>query len=168
MSIVVGEHCKVFTGKKDVNQAIPNGRNKFYSCSPTPAYSNDAIYEGKAILVAGNGSFTGRTIFVDEAFDLYQRTYALTPLSKDDPALFLIYAGLQSDFQNDLHTKLHGSAIPYIVYGDLADFSIEVNLEYEKCCKQISLLLNEILRNKTEIDELTALEGVITSSISSR
>ena len=97
ITITVGDFCKVFTGKKDVNQAIPNGINRFYSCSPTPAYSNDAIYTGKAILVAGNGSFTGRTIFVDEAFDLYQRTYAITPVNPEGCEIFLIYAGRLTD-----------------------------------------------------------------------
>lgn len=168
ITITIGDYCKVFTGKKDVNQAIPDGKNKFYSCSPTPAYSNDAIYTGKAILVAGNGSYTGRTIYVDEAFDLYQRTYALTPFDPEGCEVFLIYAAMQTDFQNQLHSKLHGSAIPYIVYGDLANFSFEIETNYTKTANKIGLLLYKIIENNNEIEILVKLEGVITSSISSR
>lgn len=68
--------CRIFTGKKDVNQALEKGKYKFFSCSPNYKYSNEKIYEGKAILISGNGSYTGRTILVNDAIDLYQRTYA--------------------------------------------------------------------------------------------
>ena len=72
----LGDYCNIFTGRKEVNQALEKGKYKFYSCSPNYKFSNDKLYEGKAILIAGNGSYTGRTIFVNEAIDLYQRTYA--------------------------------------------------------------------------------------------
>lgn len=166
-TITIGNHCRVFTGKKDVNQSLPSGKNKFYSCSPTPSYSNEAIYEGKAVLVAGNGSFTGRTTFVNEAFDLYQRTYAITPL-EDGNLICLIYAALQTDFQNSLQSKLHGSAIPYIVYGDLADFSFEITPNYTIIGNQIAELLEQILRNNSEIERLLKLCDVIATSMSRR
>ena len=166
--IVVRDHCRIFTGKKDVNQASSSGKNKFYSCSPVPAYSDDFIYQGKAILVAGNGSFTGRTIYVDEAFDLYQRTYAMVPITNEDEEfLYMIYAAMQSDFQQTLQSKLHGSAIPYIVYGDLADYSFDVDVNWPFYAKRISTMLGSILKNKAEIESLKKLCGVVLSSISS-
>jgi type I restriction enzyme S subunit len=167
VTIRVSDYCKVFTGKKDVNQAVENGKNRFYSCSPTPARSNDAIYEGKAILVAGNGSYTGRTTYVDEAFDLYQRTYALTPFETECPELFLIYAALQTDFQEQIESKLHGSAIPYIVYGDLADFSFDIVSNYSTLASYIETLVYKSLKNILEIEQLSNLAGLMLSSISS-
>lgn len=166
-TITVSDFCKVFTGKKDVNQAVANGKNRFYSCSPTPARSNDAIYEGRAILVAGNGSYTGRTTFVDEAFDLYQRTYALTPIDKNCIELFLIYAALQTDFQEQIESKLHGSAIPYIVYGDLADFSFEIDDEYQFIGENIKTLVYLTIKNDLEIEQLSSLTSLMLSSLSS-
>ena len=166
-TIKVSDFCKVFTGKKDVNQAVANGKNRFYSCSPTPARSNDAIYEGRAILVAGNGSYTGRTTFVDEAFDLYQRTYALTPINKNCIELFLIYAALQTDFQEQIESKLHGSAIPYIVFGDLADFSFEIDGEYQLIGDNIKTLVYMTIKNDLEIEQLSSLTSLMLSSLAS-
>lgn len=164
-TITVSDFCKVFTGKKDVNQAIANGKNRFYSCSPIPARSNDAIHEGRAILVAGNGSYTGRTMFVDEAFDLYQRTYALTPINKNCIELFLIYAALQTDFQEQIESKLHGSAIPYIVFGDLADFSFSINEDYQFVGESIKTLVYRAIKNNLEIEQLSSLKSLMLSSL---
>ncbi|MBQ5460938.1 MAG: restriction endonuclease subunit S, partial [Bacteroidaceae bacterium] len=36
------------------------------------------VYDGPSIIIAGNGSYTGRTTFYFGKFDLYQRTYACT------------------------------------------------------------------------------------------
>ena len=167
VTIVVSDYCRVFTGKKDVNQAVADGKNRFYSCSPTPARSNDAIYEGKAILVAGNGSYTGRTTYVDEAFDLYQRTYALTPINKNCHELFLIYAALQTDFQEQIESKLHGSAIPYIVYGDLADFCFDIDCEYVSIANNIKDLIYCSIKNNLEIEQLSSLANLLLCSLSS-
>ena len=166
-TVVVRDFCKIFTGKKDVNQAVPDGKYRFYSCSPIPVRSNDIIYEGQAILVAGNGSYTGRTTFVDEAFDLYQRTYALTPLNNECLELFLIYAALQTDFQEKIQSKLHGSAIPYIVYGDLADFSFDVDTEYKTIAQNIKVLIYSSLKNEFEINNLISISNMMLSYISS-
>ena len=46
----VQDFCNVFTGKKDVNQSFPVGKYPFFSCSPTHTYSNEAIYDGEAII----------------------------------------------------------------------------------------------------------------------
>lgn len=59
----LGDFCNVFTGKKNTNQAIEKGLYPFFSCAPEPLASNDAIFNGKAIIIAGNGSYTGRTMF---------------------------------------------------------------------------------------------------------
>lgn len=63
---------------------------------------NDYLYDGKAILVAGNGSYTGRTRFYEGKFDLYQRTYAVTTEAKD----FIEY--LYWTFKIDFEAKYSG------------------------------------------------------------
>ena len=122
----ISDFCRVFTGKKDVNQANDTGLYKFYSCAPEYRHSDEKMYEGKAILVSGNGSYTGRTIFVNDAFDLYQRTYACTPLTKETPLEYIYYSMLRF-FVPVVSGGTHGSAIPYIVYGDIADHRIVSN-----------------------------------------
>ena len=76
----IKDFMRIFTGKKDVSKAIP-GKYKFFSCAPEPITSNEYIYDGAAVLVSGNGSYTGRVSFYKGKFDLYQRTYACVLLS---------------------------------------------------------------------------------------
>ena len=89
----LGDFCNVFTGKKNTNQAIEKGLYPFFSCAPEPLASNDAIFNGKAIIIAGNGSYTGRTSFYNGGFDLYQRTYACT-IREQDKENLMIFGGV--------------------------------------------------------------------------
>lgn len=117
----IKDFLRIFTGKKDVSKAIP-GDYKFFSCAPDPITSNEYIYEGAAILVSGNGSYTGRVSFYKGKFDLYQRTYACVPI-KDEKVISFFFYTLRYLFQPVFSGGKHGSSIPYIVLGDLADFS---------------------------------------------
>ena len=58
----IKDFMRIFTGKKDVSKAIP-GEYKFFSCAPEPITSNEYLYDGYAILVSGNGSYSGRVSF---------------------------------------------------------------------------------------------------------
>ena len=119
----IQDFCRIFTGKKDVNQASEMGQYKFFSCAPNFKYSNEKLFEGKAILVSGNGSYTGRTIFVNDAFDLYQRTYAVVSKTDLDVLEYIFYSMLRS-FVPKVSGGTHGSAIPYIVFNDIAKETI--------------------------------------------
>lgn len=146
----IEQFCNIFTGKKDVNQALDNGRYKFYSCSPDFKYSNEKIYTGKAILISGNGSYTGRTIYVDDSFDLYQRTYACVPKSADKDILEYIYYCLLFQLVPKVSGGTHGSAIPYIVYNDIAKEKIIYNKEKVDKFIDIARPLHKILINSIE------------------
>ncbi len=116
----LGDFCNVFTGKKNTNQAIEKGLYPFFSCAPEPLASNDAIFNGKAIIIAGNGSYTGRTSFYNGGFDLYQRTYACTIREQDKKNLMIFFYHMMKQFFEP--TKMggtRGSSIPYIVMGDI-------------------------------------------------
>lgn len=116
----LGDFCNVFTGKKNTNQAIEKGLYPFFSCAPEPLASNDAIFNGKAIIIAGNGSYTGRTSFYNGGFDLYQRTYACTIREQDKENLMIFFYHMMKQFFEP--TKMGGTrgpSIPYIVMGDI-------------------------------------------------
>ena len=153
----VGDFCNIFTGKKDVNQSLESGIYKFYSCAPKYRYSNDMLYEGEAILISGNGSYTGRTIFINDAFDLYQRTYACVNKTDKDILLYIYYS-MKRFFVPKVSGGTHGSAIPYIVYDDIAKEKIAVNYNvlsaYNKIIKPIQ---NKILKNERENQQLASL-----------
>ena len=142
----VGTWCKVFTGKKDVNQTVDDGKYIFFSCSPDIFHSNDYIYDGKAIIVAGNGSYTGRTRFFNGKFDLYQRTYAIVPIDELAENLILyLYARFKFNFEKIYSGGTRGSAIPYIVMKDITHYKFLYNVEVvEKYVATISPILDEI------------------------
>lgn len=118
----VKDWCRVFTGRKDVNQTKEDGQYVFFSCSPNTFHSDEFIYDGKAILVAGNGSYTGRTRYFEGKFDLYQRTYAVVSNMEDDSFMFYLYLRFKFDFEPMHSGGTRGSAIPYIVMKDLTKY----------------------------------------------
>jgi type I restriction enzyme S subunit len=119
----LSELCNIFTGKKDVNQTTSDGCYPFFSCAPTPYRSSEFIFDGKAIIVAGNGSFTGRVSCFSGKFDLYQRTYACALIGEDVDFVYL-YFYMKAYFEPKFMGGTRGSSIPYIVKGDLADFKV--------------------------------------------
>ena len=112
----IKDFMRIFTGKKDVSKAIP-GKYKFFSCAPEPITSNEYIYDGAAVLVSGNGSYTGRVSFYKGKFDLYQRTYACVLDAETENIPFFFYT-LRYLFQPAYSGGKHGSSIPYIVLND--------------------------------------------------
>lgn len=157
----VDDFCNIFTGKKDVNQSFDSGKYRFYSCAPSYKYSNDKLYEGPAILISGNGSYTGRTIYVDTAFDLYQRTYACTNKDNTDrDMLIYLYYSLLRFLVPQISGGTHGSAIPYIVRDDIAKLPILYNNEAVSLfIKRVKPLLADITRIEEENITLTKLRN---------
>lgn len=157
----IGEFCDIITGKKDVNESLSSGKYRFFSCSLDYFYSNDYIAKGPAVLIVGNGSYTGKVIYYDKEFDLYQRTYACIP-KNDFPSLIpFLYCVLKFQFQEKYLGGSRGSSIPYIVRGDIADFEFVYNkvhvmqllVEVEMILKYIQLKLEEN-KNLTELQSL--------------
>ena len=121
------DFCNIFTGKKDVKMTVENGKYPFFSCAPDPLKSNDYIFDGNVILVAGNGSYTGRVSYYKGKFDLYQRTYACTLKNTDKDLIPFLYYFMKFFFEPQYKGGTHGSAIPYIVIGDLTNLGIPYN-----------------------------------------
>ena len=150
----IKDFMRVFTGKKDVSKAIP-GSYKFFSCAPEPITSNEYIYDGYVVLVSGNGSYTGRVSFYKGKFDLYQRTYACV-LDDDVYNISFFYYTLRYLFQPIYSGGKHGSSIPYIVLGDLVDFSFAFNNAIcKKFVKVVKPMIDEQLLRQQEIEILT-------------
>ena len=150
----IKDFMRIFTGKKDVSKAVP-GNYKFFSCAPEPISSNEYIYDGYAVLVSGNGSYTGRVGFYKGKFDLYQRTYACV-LDEDEHNISFFYYTLRYLFQPIYSGGKHGSSIPYIVLGDLADFRFAFNETI--CTKFVDTakpMFDEQLLRQKEIEALT-------------
>ena len=124
------EYCSIFTGKKNANASVDGGQYKFFTCAPDALQIDSYIYDGNAIIVSGNGAYTGRTRFYSGRFDLYQRTYACTLLDNINPDyIFPLYWFVKLDLSKKIMGGTRGSAIPYIVMNDLAKFEFIYNNE---------------------------------------
>lgn len=128
--VTLDEYCSIFTGKKNANASVDGGQYKFFTCAPDALQIDSYIYDGNAIIVSGNGAYTGRTRFYSGRFDLYQRTYACTLLNNINPDyIFPLYWFVKLELSKKIMGGTRGSAIPYIVMNDLAKFEFIYNNE---------------------------------------
>ena len=163
------EFCNIFTGKKNANQSDENGKNLFFTCGPTPLKINSFIHDGPAVIIAGNGAYTGRTRFYNGKFDLYQRTYACT-LKKDVNVdyIYLLYIIIKSVLQEKIMGGTHGSAIPYIVMNDIAKFKLDYNKNvFDKLSKIIKSFVCIIQKNNNENEKLKQLRDTLLPKLMS-
>lgn len=161
--IKISELLNVFTGKKNANETSVDGKYKFFSCAPDSLLSDTYIHDGAAIIVAGNGAYTGRTRFYEGKFELYQRTYALTlkdNLNKN--LIYGLYVYMKSYFEKDIMGGTHGSAIPYIVLSDLTDYKLKYNkIEFESLSNNIACNIKKIQENEKMNETLSQLRDTL-------
>ncbi len=159
----IEDFCDVFTGKKNVDKSSSNGLYPFFSCSPTHTFSNEFIYDGETILVAGNGSYTGRTSYYIGKFDLYQRTYACVLKTEQSKELssFLYYM-MKILFEPKKMGGTRGSSIPYIVMKDLTLQKFSYNENVVKRFSNVAYtILLEILKRNEESRRLAELRDTL-------
>ncbi|MDD6135408.1 MAG: restriction endonuclease subunit S [Selenomonadaceae bacterium] len=114
---------EIRTGKKDANYGTENGKYLFFTCASAPIRCDGYSFEGKSILLAGNGDI-GNISLYEGKFEAYQRTYVLDiekSLSTEYVYYYFKYKWV--DYNND---KMYGSAIPYIRLGNLKEFPLPV------------------------------------------
>ena len=161
--ISISELLNVFTGKRNANETSPTGKYKFFSCAPESLLSDTYLYDGAAIIVAGNGAYTGRTRFYDGKFELYQRTYGLTlkeGLNKNN--IYGLYVFMKVVFEPDKMGGTHGSAIPYIVLSDLTDYKLKYNKEeFDKFSNLVSNNIKMIQENEKSNEQLSQLRDTL-------
>ena len=168
-TVTLDELCSVFTGRKNANQNDEDGQYMFFTCGETPLRINSFIYDGPAIIISGNGSYTGRTLFYNGKFDLYQRTYACTLKDGIIPEyIFGLYAILKIELHKKISGGTHGSSIPYIVMNDLAKFEFGINDDvFVKFSKHSKCILDTIQHNQKENERLANLRDGLLPRIMS-
>ncbi len=161
--------CNIFTGKKNSNASTPDGKFKFFTCSPEPLQIDSFIFDGNAIIVSGNGAYTGRTRFYSGKFDLYQRTYACTLKEGfNSDYIFPLYWFVKLELSKKIMGGTRGSAIPYIVMNDLAKFEFEFDQDkFESYMPLFKSITETILANENQNEILAKLrEGLLPSLMS--
>lgn len=140
----------VVTGKRDANYASNSGPYNFFTCSEKILKCDDYAFEGKAILIAGNGNFNIKLF--DGKFDAYQRTYVLIP-SKED-FYSLIYLAVKDRIQS-LSQNSRGSIVKFITKGDIEDIPIVIpDAEHLYLLKTMNRLTKLLELKKAENSEI--------------
>lgn len=161
--VTLDEYCSIFTGKKNANASIDGGKYKFFTCAPDALQIDSYIYDGNAIIVSGNGAYTGRTRFYSGRFDLYQRTYACTLLNGLNPDyIFPLYWFVKLELSKKIMGGTRGSAIPYIVINDLAKFEFVYNEEtFATYISVFKSLTESIQANEFENERLAEMRDTL-------
>jgi type I restriction enzyme S subunit len=161
--------CNIFTGKKNSNAATPDGKFKFFTCSPEPLQIDSFIFDGNAIIVSGNGVYTGRTRFYSGKFDLYQRTYACTLKEGfHSDYIFPLYWFVKLELSKKIMGGTRGSAIPYIVMNDLAKFEFECDQnKFETYMPLFKSITEGIQANENQNETLAQLRDTLLPQLMS-
>ena len=114
----LGEIVSIKTGKIDANKAVENGKYPFFTCAREISRIDDAPYEGKVVLVAGNGDLNVK--YYEGKFNAYQRTYFLTSLDEFSVLPKYIYFFMEHYLQI-LRTQSIGTTVKYIKMENLTD-----------------------------------------------
>ena len=110
-STMLGQVCRIATGKKDANEGCSEGPYPFFTCAENHISSKSYSFDTEAILVAGNAN-VGLAKYYNGKFEAYQRTYVLTDFANIDvPYLFTI---LSNSLRPALLAQVQTSAMSYI------------------------------------------------------
>jgi len=115
-AVSVGNIVDIKTGKEDANYATENGKYHFFTCGESALRCDDFVFKGKAVLLAGNGSFSVKRY--EGKFNAYQRTYVLIP--KQDELYAPLYFAV-NDKVKTLTSGSRGSIVKFITKGDIED-----------------------------------------------
>ena len=167
--VTLDEYCSIFTGKKNANASVNGGKYKFFTCAPESLQIDSYIFDGNAIIVSGNGAYTGRTRFYSGKFDLYQRTYACTLLDNVNPDfIFPLYWFVKLELSKKIMGGTRGSAIPYIVMNDLAKFEFIYNEEmFANYTPLFKSLTEAIQANEFESENLAQIRDSLLPKLMS-
>ena len=134
--------AKTVTGKHDANFATTDGNYAYFTCSADVLQCNDYAFDGKAILIAGNGNFNVR--YYSGKFNAYQRTYVLMPPEEYIGILYMECLRKADSFKKGGN----GSIIKFITKNDIDNIYITVPpqdkiLQPFNMCLDLMQLLND-------------------------
>jgi type I restriction enzyme S subunit len=144
----------ILTGKEDANFATSDGSFAFFTCGDEVLKCDSYVFEGKAVLLAGNGNFNIK--LYEGKFNAYQRTYVLIP---NDPKHYtIVYLALQ-DRVKSLSNSSRGSIVKFITKGDIENISFALpKTDFENEYSQLNEITSKIEKASEEIRMLEELK----------
>ncbi|MEZ0123035.1 MAG: restriction endonuclease subunit S [Candidatus Reddybacter sp.] len=116
---------EIKTGKQDANYSSNDGQYHFFTCADKALRCDGYEFEGKSILLAGNGNFNVKRY--DGKFNAYQRTYVLKP---HNPNFFsLVFYAVQYKTKQ-LANGSRGSIVKFITKGDIEDICVPMPINH--------------------------------------
>ena len=149
----IGEVCDIQTGKLNANAMNENGKYLFFTCNEFPSRIDTYAFDGKAIMISGNGSNVGHVNYYEGKFNAYQRTYVLLKFDECINVLFLFYY-LKSNLRDYLKINSKKGSVPYITLPVIKNFKIpipplEVQKEIVRILDKFTNLIYELTRELT-------------------
>src|SRR5665648_871404 len=111
--------AEISTGKRDANHATADGKYIFYTCSLQQTKSPTYSFEGKSIIVPGNGNI-GYVFYYEGKFEAYQRTYVVNNILIYPRYL---YYHFKKYWKARSEGNLFGSTIQYVKIGNFKDYN---------------------------------------------
>ena len=147
--LTVNNITNVVTGKEDANFSTPYGKYPFFTCSREKLLCSKAAFNGKAILIAGNGDFNVK--HYNGEFNAYQRTYVLIP--EDEKYYGVLYLAA-TDKIDTFKKGANGSIVKFITKGDVENIGV-LGCNNDDLYATINNLILQIENNDIEIASLT-------------
>ncbi|WQX43961.1 restriction endonuclease subunit S [Helicobacter pylori] len=150
----LGELTQLKVGNKNANHSSNQGKYPFFTCSNNPLRCETYQFEGKHIIISGNGNFY--VTHYDGKFDAYQRTYVVNPNNPNHYVLIYLFV---KSYINYLKLQSRGSIIKFITKSDIEN--IKIVLPNLKTYTKWNNVLKMIENNNQSTQTLTALRDFL-------
>ncbi|MGL2759180.1 restriction endonuclease subunit S [Helicobacter pylori] len=150
----LGELTQLKVGNKNANHSSNQGKYPFFTCSNNPLRCETYQFEGKHIIISGNGNFY--VTHYDGKFDAYQRTYIVNPNNPNHYVLTYLFV---KSYTNYLKLQSRGSIIKFITKSDIEN--IKIVLPNLKTYTKWNNVLKMIENNNQSTQTLTALRDFL-------
>ncbi|GAA9876807.1 restriction endonuclease subunit S [Helicobacter pylori] len=150
----LGELTQLKVGNKNANHSSNQGKYPFFTCSNNPLRCETYQFEGKHIIISGNGNFY--VTHYDGKFDAYQRTYFVNPNNQNHYVLIYLFV---KSYTNYLKLQSRGSIIKFITKSDIEN--IKIVLPNLKTYAKWNNILKMIENNNQSTQTLTALRDFL-------
>ncbi|GHP62767.1 restriction endonuclease subunit S [Helicobacter pylori] len=150
----LGELTQLKVGNKNANHSSNQGKYSFFTCSNNPLRCETYQFEGKHIIISGNGNF--HVTHYDGKFDAYQRTYVVNPNNPNHYVLIYLFV---KSYTNYLKLQSRGSIIKFITKSDIEN--IKIVLPNLKTYAKWNNVLKMIENNNQSTQTLTALRDFL-------
>ncbi|MGL2804708.1 restriction endonuclease subunit S [Helicobacter pylori] len=150
----LGELTQLKVGNKNANHSSNQGKYPFFTCSNNPLKCETYQFEGKHIIISGNGNFY--VTHYDGKFDAYQRTYVVNPNNPNHYVLIYLFV---KSYTNYLKLQSRGSIIKFITKSDIEN--IKIVLPNLKTYTKWNNVLKMIENNNQATQTLTVLRDFL-------